>query len=96
MRLRILFLKIVNVLIILLLLLLKNNVSTSSVVNIFDQYIDMKSYPLPKILFIDEFYLGKAWKNRFTYIFINWGKSRIVDIYPSRKIQSLFIYTLCS
>lgn len=70
----------------------KNNVSTSSVINIFDQYVDIKSSPLPKILSIDEFYLGKTWKNKFACIFIDWQKGRIVDIYPSRKKYDLYSY----
>ena len=70
----------------------KNHVSPSSVVNIFDQYVDMKSGHLPKVLSIDEFYLGKTWKNKFACIFIDWETSQIIDIYPSRKKYDLYSY----
>lgn len=38
----------------------KNHISPSSVVSIFDQYVDMKPGHLPRVLSIDEFYLGKT------------------------------------
>lgn len=62
----------------------KNHISPSSVINIFDQYVDMKPGHLPRVLSIDEFYLGKTWKNKFSCIFI--------DIYPSRKKYDLYSY----
>ena len=70
----------------------KNHISTSSVVNIFDQYVDMKSGHLPKVLSIDEFYLGKTWKNKFACIFIDWQTAQIIDIYPNRKKYDLYSY----
>ena len=63
----------------------KNHISLSSVINIFDQYVDMKPGHLPRVLSIDEFYLGKTWKNKFACIFIDWESAQIIDIYPSRK-----------
>lgn len=62
-----------------------NHISVSSVVNIFDQYVDIKPGALPVILSIDEFYLGKTWKNKFACVFIDWRNGTIIDIYPSRK-----------
>lgn len=70
----------------------KNHISPSSVVNIFDQYVDMQSGHLPKVLSIDEFYLGKTWKNKFACIFINWETAQIIDIYPSRKKYDLYSF----
>lgn len=70
----------------------KNHISPSSVISIFDQYVDIKSGHLPKVLSIDEFYLGKSWKNKFACIFIDWKTSQIIDIYPSRKKYDLYSY----
>lgn len=70
----------------------KNHISPFSVVNIFDQYVDMKSGHLPKVLSIDKFYLGKTWKNKFACIFIDWETSQIIDIYPSGKKYDLYSY----
>lgn len=70
----------------------KNNLSPSSVVNIFDQYVDISSGRLPYVLSIDEFYLGKTWKNKFACVFIDWQKKKIIDIYPSRKKHKLHSY----
>lgn len=70
----------------------KNHISPSSVVNIFDQYVDMKPGHLPRVLSIDEFYLGKTWKNKFACIFIDWETAQIIDIYPSRKKYDLYSY----
>lgn len=70
----------------------KNSVSVSTVVNVFDQYIDISSGHLPRVLSIDEFYLGKSWPDKFACIFINWETGDIVDIYPSRKKYDLYSY----
>lgn len=70
----------------------KNHISASSVVCIFDQHVDMKSGHLPRVLSIDEFYLGKTWKNKFACIFIDWETAQIIDIYPSRKKYDLYSY----
>lgn len=70
----------------------KNHISATTVIHIFDQYVDMKPMPLPKILSIDEFYLGKTWKNKFACIFIDWEKNTIIDIFPSRKKYSLYSF----
>lgn len=73
-------------------MLKKNHISLSSVINIFDQYVDMKPGHLPRVLSIDEFYLGKTWKNKFACIFIDWESAQIIDIYPSRKKYDLYSY----
>lgn len=70
----------------------KNHISPSSVVNIFDQYVSMAPLQLPRVLSIDEFYLGKTWSNKFACVFIDWETSQIVDIYPSRKKYKLYSY----
>lgn len=70
----------------------KNNISLSSVVNIFDQYVDISPGTLPYVLSIDEFYLGKTWKNKYACVFIDWQKNTIYDIYPSRKKYKLHSY----
>lgn len=72
----------------------KNHISTSSAVNIFDQYVSMTPGSLPRVLSIDEFYLGRTWNSRFACIFIDWETGQIVDIFPSRK-NSGFI-PICS
>ena len=70
----------------------KNHISTSSVVNIFGQYVTMYPGSLPRVLSIDEFYLGKTWDNKFACIFIDWETSQIIDIFPSRKKFKLYSY----
>lgn len=67
----------------------KNGVSPSTVVNVFDQYIDMKPGHLPRVLSIDEFYKGRKWKDKFACMFIDWETGKIMDIYPSRKKYKL-------
>ena len=69
----------------------KNHISPSTVINIFDQYVDMKPAHLPRVLSIDEFYLG-TFKNKFACIFIDWESAQIIDIYPSRKKYDLYSY----
>lgn len=68
----------------------KNHISSTTVTNNFDQYVDMKPGALPRVLSIDEFYLGKSRKSKFACIFIDWEKGTIVDIYPRRKKYRLY------
>jgi len=70
----------------------KNHISSSFVVNIFDQYVDMKPVHLPRILSLDEFYLIKTRINKFASIFIDWQTSQIIDIYPNRKKYDFYSY----
>lgn len=70
----------------------KNHLSASSVINIFDQYMDIFPGKLPYVLSIDEFYLGKTWKNKYACVFIDWEKGTIMDVYPSRKKYDLYSY----
>lgn len=72
----------------------KNHIFPSPVISIFNQFIDMEPSHLPKVLSIDEFHLDKSWKNKFACIFIDWETSQIINIYPSKKIHSLFLYTI--
>lgn len=71
----------------------KNNISVSTVVNIFDQYVDMMPGRIPRVLSIDEFYLGNGFKDKFACVFVNWETGKIIDIYPSRKKHKLHSYT---
>lgn len=70
----------------------KNHISISSAVNIFDQYVDMQPGVLPRVLSIDEFFLGRTFKEKFACVFINWETGQIIDIYPSRKKEKLYSY----
>lgn len=71
----------------------KNNISASTVINIFDQFVDMQPGHLPAVLSIDEFYLGDTFDDKFACVFINWETGRIIDIYPSRRKYKLYSYT---
>lgn len=70
----------------------KNHISATSVINIFDQYVDIRPLPLPRVLSIDEFYLGRTWNKKFACVFIDWENSKIVDIFPSRRKYDLYSY----
>lgn len=70
----------------------KNNVSASTVVRVFDRYIDMRPGHFPRVLSIDEFYKGRKWKDKFACMFINWETGNIIDIYPSRKKYKLYAH----
>lgn len=71
----------------------KNNISASTVINIFDQFVDMQPGHLPAVLSIDEFYLDGTFDDKFACVFINWETGRIIDIYPSRRKYKLYSYT---
>ena len=48
---------------------------------------------IPRVLSIDEFYLGNGFKDKFACVFVNWETCKIIDIYPSRKKHKLHSYT---
>lgn len=71
-----------------------NNVSISSVINIFDQHVKyMNRLPLSEVICIDEFHFSHEDKeNRFPCVISNGFNSKIIDIVYSRRKPYLIEY----
>lgn len=67
----------------------QNNVSTTTVANTFDLYVDIPRRTLPKFLCIDEVYAFRSNKSKYVCVLLD-HKNRIpVDILPSRYYSEL-------
>ena len=61
------------------------NLSTTSVINIFDNYVDMKALPLPNVICIDEIYTNRLCStSKYTCIIADFYTNSIVEMYRSR------------
>ena len=72
---------------------LRSNVSSQTVINIFEKYIDCPRGKLPEYICIDEFcYEHKKEGNKYACIIIDFLTSEIIDIIPSRRHSFLLPY----
>ena len=67
----------------------KYNISKNSVINIFDNYIDVKRRPLPEVICIDEFYTSRRRQYKYACVFLDFLTKKIIYIYPSRRKDRL-------
>ena len=67
----------------------KYNISKNSVINIFDNYIDVKRRPLPEVICIDEFYTSRRRQYKYACVFLDFISKKIIYIYPSRRKDRL-------
>ena len=67
----------------------KYNLSVTSVINIFDTYIDSKRRTLPEVICIDEFYTSKKRQYKYACVFLDFISKKIIYIYPSRRKDRL-------
>ena len=67
----------------------KYNLSVTSVINIFDTYIDAKRRPLPEVICIDEFYTSRKRQYKYACVFLDFISKKIIYIYPSRRKDRL-------
>ena len=67
----------------------KYNVSVTSVLNIFDSYVDARRLSLPEAICIDEFYTSKKRQFKYACVFLIFSTKKVIDVYPSRKKDRL-------
>ena len=65
------------------------NLSTTSVINIFDQYVVCRRPPLPKILCFDEVYTSRKSYQKYAFVMVDFLKKKIVEVYQSRHLNRL-------
>jgi transposase len=60
--------------------------SSTNVMTLFDRHIQMDRKPMPLVVCIDEFHLGKhGVAGRYVCVFLDFLKNEIIDVLPSRK-----------
>jgi len=65
------------------------NLSTTSIMNIFDQYVVCRRTPLPRILCFDEVYTSRKSYQKYAFVMVDFQKNKIVDVYQSRHLNRL-------
>lgn len=59
-------------------------ISVTTVMRIFDEYVDYSPYYLPKIMCWDEVYISRKTSYKYAFVMVDFMKRSIVDIYQSR------------
>lgn len=67
----------------------KYNLSSTSVLNIFDYYVDAKRRYLPEAICIDEFYTSKKRQYKYACVFLDFLTKKVIYVYPSRRKNRL-------
>lgn len=67
----------------------QNNVSTTTVANTFDLYVDIPRKKLPKFLCIDEVYAFKTNNSKYVCVLLDYKNRVPVEILPSRHYSDL-------
>ena len=70
----------------------RNLVTDTTVMNIFDTYVDIPRNKLPEVLCIDEIYSNRSKKNKYDCVLMNFETSEIIDVLPSRHLYELRKY----
>lgn len=65
------------------------NLSITSVMNIFDQYVICKRLPLPKVICFDEVYTSRKSYQKYAFIMADFFKNKVIDAYSSRHKNRL-------
>lgn len=67
----------------------QNNVSTTTVANTFDLYVDIPRKTLPKFLCIDEVYAFKSNNSKYVCVLLDYKNRVPIEILPSRHYSEL-------
>lgn len=68
------------------------NVSTTTVMKVFDEHAGISSIPLPRCLCIDEVYVSKYLQTEYACVLLDFDSGAIYDLIPSRKKYELAAY----
>ena len=67
----------------------KHNISTQTVINLFDQYVEPKRLNLSVVICMDEFYLGKRSKLKYACVLLDFVSGEIIEVYDTRHKHKL-------
>lgn len=67
----------------------KNHISTQTVINLFDQYVEPKRLKLTNVICMDEFYLGKRSKLKYACVLLDFELGDIIEVFDTRHKHKL-------
>lgn len=65
------------------------NLSVTTVMKIFDNYVDCRRLQLPSILCFDEFYSSKKSKEKYAFVISDFLNNKVIDVFNSRHKDRL-------
>ena len=68
------------------------NLSVTTVVKIFDTYVECRRAILPKIICFDEFYRSRKTTDKYAFVMADFQTNKIIDVYHSRRKDKLDSY----
>ena len=68
------------------------NITTQSVINVFEKYVNCPRGKLPEILCIDEFKYSKLDKYKYACVLLDHNSREIIDVIQSRRLDFLESY----
>src|SRR5690606_11046505 len=60
------------------------NISTQSVINIFDDHVGAKRRRLPKVICTDEFFKSKGSKYKYALLMYDFTENKVIDVLTTR------------
>lgn len=70
----------------------RHGISPTTVMNIFDNHVQIKRHPLQEIICIDEFYFNRHSRYKYAFIIMGFKNKLILDIVESRRQEKLSDY----
>lgn len=68
------------------------HLSPTSVVSIFDNYVDIGRSQFSEVICIDEVYAFKSYQGKYVCVLLDFKTQEIIDLLPSRKKADLYSY----
>lgn len=68
------------------------NLSVTTVIKIFDTYVECHRAILPKIICFDEFYRSRKTTDKYAFVMADFQTNKIIDVYHSRRKDKLDSY----
>ncbi|HZJ86872.1 MAG TPA: ISL3 family transposase [Erysipelothrix sp.] len=70
----------------------RHDVSTNTVISIFDDYVEVTRSKLPEIICIDEVYAFKSRNSKYVCVLLDYRSQEVIDLLPSRRLEYLRPY----
>lgn len=67
----------------------RHDVSTNTVISIFDDYVEVTRSKLPEIICIDEVYAFKSRNSKYVCVLLDYRSQEVIDLLPSRILSSI-------
>ena len=68
------------------------NLSVTTIIKIFDTYVECHRSSLPKIICFDEFYRSRKTTDKYAFVMADFKNNKIIDVFSSRRKDKLDSY----